>query len=69
MFLQSKSSNLTNKFQLSSKVKNDPRHENIKHYHPTSRTENAIIKLVNASWRNIYLGGKTKEKPANLATR
>ena len=38
-------------------------------YHPTSRTEKAIIKLANASWRKIYLGKKTKEKPANFATR
>ena len=49
MFLQSKSSKLTNKFQLSSKVKHDPRHEDIKHYQPTSRTEKATIKLANAS--------------------
>lgn len=31
MFLQNKSLNLTNKFQLRTKVRNDPRHKNIKH--------------------------------------
>ena len=31
MFLQKKSLNLTNKFQLRSKVRNDPRHKHIKH--------------------------------------
>ena len=36
---------------------------------PTSRTEKAIIKLANASLRNIYLGKKTKEKLANFASQ
>ena len=38
-------------------------------YHPTSLSEKVMIKLGNASERNIYLEKKTKENPANFATR